>query len=34
MKFIRDGLVTVNYSYRDMTGVNLFVISVKPKQYQ
>jgi hypothetical protein len=34
MKFIRDRLVTVNYSYRDMTGVNLFVISVKPEQYQ
>jgi hypothetical protein len=34
MKFIRDRLVTVNYSYRDMTGVHLFVISVKPEQYQ
>jgi hypothetical protein len=34
MKFIRDRRVTVNYSYKDLTGVNLFTISVKPDQYQ
>jgi hypothetical protein len=34
MKFIRDNKVTVNYSYKDMTGVNLFTISVSPEQYQ
>ena len=34
MKFIRDRKVTVNYSYKDKTGVSLFTISVKPNQYQ
>ena len=34
MKFVRDRKVTVNYSYKDMKGVNLFVITVKPEQYQ
>jgi len=34
MKYIRDNKVTVNYSYKDMTGANLFNISVKPEQYQ
>lgn len=34
MKFVRDNKVTVNYSYKDLTGVNLFTISVKPDQYQ
>ena len=34
MKFVRDKKVTVNYNYKDMTGVNLFTISVKPEQYQ
>jgi len=34
MKYIRDNKVTVNYSYKDMAGANLFNISVKPEQYQ
>jgi hypothetical protein len=34
MKFIRDHKTTVNYYYKDMTGVYLFTISVKPDQYQ
>lgn len=34
MKFVRDHKVTVNYSYRDRTGVNLFTISVSPEQYK
>jgi hypothetical protein len=34
MKFIRDNKVTVNYSYKDLNGEFLFLIAVKPEDYQ
>jgi hypothetical protein len=34
MKYVRDNKVTVNYSYKDMNGEFLFLISVKPEDYQ
>jgi hypothetical protein len=34
MKGFRDNKTTVNYYYKDKTGVYLFTISVKPEQYQ
>ena len=34
MKIIRDNKVTVNYNYKDKSGVYLFTISVKPDQYE
>ncbi|MDP4202258.1 MAG: hypothetical protein Q8861_06160 [Bacteroidota bacterium] len=34
MKYIRDKSVTVNYYYKDKKGIYLFMISVKPDQYQ
>lgn len=34
MKFIRDNKVTVNYSYKDLNGEFLFLITVKPEDYQ
>ena len=34
MKIIRDNKTTVNYSYKDKSGVFLFTISVKPEQYE
>lgn len=34
MKIIRDNKTTVNYSYKDVEGVTLFTISVKPDQYE
>lgn len=34
MKYIRDKSVTVNYYYKDKKGKYLFMISVKPDQYQ
>ncbi|BAX80635.1 hypothetical protein [Labilibaculum antarcticum] len=34
MKNIRDHETIVNYSYKDMTGVFLFTISVKPIEYK
>jgi len=34
MKKMRDFKTTVNYYYKDKTGVYLFTISVKPEQYE
>ena len=34
MKFVRDNKVTVNYSYKDLNGEFLFLITVKPEDYQ
>ncbi|SHF84608.1 zinc ribbon domain-containing protein [Dysgonomonas macrotermitis] len=34
MKSLRDNNVILNYSYRDRTGIHLFIISVKPDQYK
>jgi len=34
MKKMRDFKITVNYYYKDKTGVYLFTISVKPEQYE
>lgn len=34
MKYVRDNKVTVNYSYKDQNGEFLFLISVKPEDYQ
>ncbi len=34
MKTMRDYKTTVNYYYKDKTGVYLFTISVKPEQYE
>lgn len=34
MKFVRDNKVTVNYSYKDINGELLFLISIKPEDYQ
>lgn len=34
MQAIRDNNVTVNYFYKDKSGVYLFTISVKPEQYK
>jgi hypothetical protein len=34
MKFVRDNKVTVNYSYKDINGIFLFLIAVKPEDYQ
>ena len=34
MQTMRDNDVTVNYYYKDMQGVYLFTISVKPGQYK
>ena len=34
LKIFRDNKVTLNYSYKDKTGIYLFTISVKPDQYQ
>jgi len=34
MKIIRDNKTTVNYNYKDKFGVFLFMISVKPEQYE
>lgn len=34
MKFLREHKTTFNYSYKDKDGVFLFMISVKPEQYE
>lgn len=34
MKVVRDKKVIINYYYKDMNGVYLFTISVKPDQYE
>lgn len=34
MKYVRDKNVTVNYYYKDKQGIYLFMVSVKPEQYQ
>jgi len=34
MKFVRDNKVTVNYSYKDLNGEFLFLITVRPEDYQ
>lgn len=34
MKYFRDHKTTINYSYKDKTGVFILTITVKPEQYQ
>lgn len=34
MKFVRDNNATVNYSYKDLNGEFLFLITVKPEDYK
>ena len=34
MKIVRDNKTTINYSYKDKAGGLLFMISVKPQQYE
>jgi hypothetical protein len=34
MKIIRDNKITINYSYKDILGEHLFIIIVKPEQYE
>ncbi|HEX2933797.1 MAG TPA: hypothetical protein VHO72_00445 [Bacteroidales bacterium] len=34
MKIFRDNKTTINYNYKDVEGVTLFTISIKPEQYE
>ncbi len=34
MKFVRDNNATVNYSYKDLNGEFLFLITVRPEDYE